>query len=105
MRLKEILCAAATVAVTYAVVAGVMLYSPDGEAAPGKTECQIHEAVNSPSGQLVSILGLVGGAIEPVSGTIVLAASAFRNSKCPKPKLMTEEEVQRMIEEALKERK
>jgi hypothetical protein len=76
------------------------LVSSIATAAPGQTECQMHKAVNSPTGQLVSIVGIVGGFI-PAAGLVAIAASSYRFNDCPRPRLMTEDEVRQMIQEAL----
>jgi hypothetical protein len=59
---------------------------------PSKTECEITSQTVSPIGSAAFTVGIVTGALEPISTIAVLATAGHRNSKCPRPKFITEEE-------------
>lgn len=72
--------------------------------APSKTECKVHKEINQPATAFAIVGGMVSGVIAPGLGSLTLAGSAARDSACPKPRLITHEEAQKMIADAFEQR-
>lgn len=66
-------------------------------ASPTEAECQVTTAIDSPAATFVKLPLILSN---PVSA-FVFAASSYRNSLCPKPELITRQEAERMIQEAV----
>lgn len=66
-------------------------------AAPSETECQITSTIDSP---LIGFLKVPLMLSNPLY-SIGFVASSYRNSQCPKPELITKEQAQLMIQEAI----
>jgi hypothetical protein len=82
-------------------LAAIAILSTGCASAPSKTECKITGTINNPTSQLIAVVGFVSGVIDPVGGTVALATSAYRGSKCPKPVYLTEEQIQDRIKAAI----
>lgn len=66
-------------------------------ASPSETECQVTAAIDSPAATFVKLPLILAN---PATA-FVFAATSYRNSLCPRPELITREEAERMIAEAV----
>lgn len=67
------------------------------QASPSQTECQITDTIDSPVFTFVKLPVILSNPLSAFG----FAFSSYRNSLCPKPELMTRQQVEAMIEEAL----
>ena len=80
-----------TVCITLAFASSLAL------AAPSESECAVTEALDSPTATFFKLPMILAN---PVSA-FVFAASSYRAAQCPRPKLLTRDEAEKMIQRAL----
>jgi hypothetical protein len=66
-------------------------------AAPSASECAVTEALDSPTATFFKLPIILAN---PVSA-FVFAASSYRSAQCPRPKPITRDEAEKMIQRAL----
>lgn len=79
------------------LLTALILVCSSATAAPTEGECQVTTAIDSPAATFVKLPLILSN---PVTA-FVFAASSYRNSLCPKPELITRQEAERMIQEAV----
>lgn len=73
------------------------LTSAAASAGPSEAECSITTAIDSPIASLIKIPLILTNP----AASFVFAANTYRQSLCPRPQLITREEAQAMIAEAV----
>lgn len=80
-----------------AILAALLALSTAAHAGPGATECGVTTAIDSPAGTFFKLPVIIANPLT----AFAFAASSYRNSLCPRAELITREQAQAMIDEAV----